>query len=60
MNDVTCRDCKFWRLGKDPGVALGECKRHAPKPKIKLAGKPYALVWPVTNHDDFCGEFEES
>jgi hypothetical protein len=59
-----CRDCLWWdcvhysvhdippELGKrEPGF----CRKH--KPGAVLVGRFYAGAQPVTDADEFCGEF---
>lgn len=57
-NEV-CRTCKFWN--GDEFKPNGWCYRHAPLPvvagQMEANGSMVAL-WPVTNSQDWCGEWE--
>lgn len=46
----TCEQCRFWHhlVG-----LLGECRRHSPRAADANIG-----VWPTTDADAWCGEFE--
>jgi hypothetical protein len=44
-----CANCDFW--DKNERVARGVCRRDPPKADS-------AMLWPATNADDWCGEFE--
>lgn len=57
-----CEHCKYWR---EESNGDGECRRRAPSSRLVFAGEPVegteseALVyWPLTSHEDWCGEFE--
>ena len=56
--DAKCRSCRFW-TGKD--YTAGECRRFPPiessifHGEIMSAAQP---VWPATNADDWCGEWQ--
>jgi hypothetical protein len=57
-----CAACRFWlSLGADGLRAVGECRRHAPSPRIPASrenkGDSYAW-WPLTDDTDFCGEWQ--
>ena len=49
----TCQSCTYWVT---PGNSAedGRCKRYAPAPHAQTV----ILVWPVTQPDDWCGEFQ--
>lgn len=52
---MKCADCKFWNAlsaANRAGLALAECRRHAPR-----TGRDGR--WPYTASADFCGDFEE-
>lgn len=45
---VRCRLCRFWEARRDEdGILLGLCRRAPPAYE----------GWPVTQPDDWCGEF---
>ena len=64
MADEKCETCRFWHtpvdgIGKEicrrfPPVAVSEMFKDPPYPE------PTAGVWPVTGHNDWCGEWEAS
>jgi hypothetical protein len=47
---ITCGHCKFWLEKQDP---VGVCRRYPPT-TVSASGH---VAWPVTNHEDWCGEF---
>ena len=52
MTEEACGDCHFW----DPntGVEGGYCRRRSPV----CEPRPFAQArWPLTNEDDWCGDF---
>lgn len=49
----TCGCCRFW-IGQDNEIS-GTCHRSSPN-IITNTPQPWA-VWPITAHDDVCGEF---
>ena len=50
-----CRRCRHWSpLAGNP--EQGECRRFAPRPAVSSSVHMLAS-WPVTNGDDWCGEF---
>jgi len=49
--DETCGKCRFWSTDTE---ATGCCRRYAPRPLTN--GTPTETLWPVTDHDDWCGE----
>jgi len=52
MDRKTCLGCThWWRL--TPDGAHGECRRNAPLPRASDA----QAVWPITFHDDACGQY---
>jgi len=53
-----CESCKFWRVW---GEKRGECHRNAPLP-MSPSNSPSrnGTHWPLTQHDQWCGEFQES
>ncbi len=50
----TCASCRWWGEILD-GCAppSGACKRRAP---VALGDGDWDAMWPLTNHDDWCGE----
>lgn len=59
MNEEFCGTCKFWAMTKDPETAHGVCRRVGPTAVVIEAGKSYNVVWPVVDHEDWCGEWTE-
>jgi hypothetical protein len=61
-NTPACRSCRWWDGW--PGDDAGFCRRHAPKPLPLIivqdeAGDDHAeAIWPITTHDDWCGEYQ--
>ncbi len=54
--NMTCSSCKFW---KATSYIDGECRKSAPvHVALGLHGDAPGL-WPNTNHDDWCGDFEK-
>jgi hypothetical protein len=58
-----CKNCRFWKGIKGVGDGnSGECYRKAPLP-YKWRPEENTLHvgtrWPLTNGDQYCGEFEE-
>ena len=61
MNE--CKDCKWWDLEWDEKESF--CHRNAPSiiraqlfPIEKVdSSECDSAVWPVTRHNDWCGEF---
>ena len=66
MKLIVCGECRFW--DEQPMAPhLGLCRRKSPSPLVNLVrpagednheGKSVAY-WPITSHDDWCGEFKE-
>lgn len=62
---TTCRGCRFWQetgasqiVGQPAG---GECHRHPPTGQLVPAGAGQigaAAVWPPTQANQWCGDFE--
>ncbi|MFO7560087.1 MAG: hypothetical protein R6X10_14735 [Desulfobacterales bacterium] len=48
-----CEDCEYWR--KDQSTAAGECRRNAPT----SGGDRSRYRWPLTEPQDWCGEYGE-
>jgi hypothetical protein len=52
-----CARCRYWRrLEANP--SQGECRRRAPRP-VTDGGVHSVATWPVTDPDDWCGEFRD-
>lgn len=56
-----CHRCRFWDVIM---VESGYCRRYAPRGVVEVSidddgddETPVQAVWPVTRHDDWCGEF---
>ena len=50
-----CAICKYWLPLEENGFQ-GQCRCHAPRPEVTDSVHVLA-VWPVTNAQDWCGEF---
>ena len=57
MNGNICAQCMWWRRGN---VSCGACQRYAPTPisAPNALDHEYLAAWPITEADDFCGEFK--
>jgi len=55
--DRHCSRCLYWRL-LDANPNQGECRRYAPKPDA-FESIHMMATWPITNIEDWCGEFKE-
>ena len=53
---MRCDKCKWWKPAFE-GSTYGECHWDLPK---GVTGAWRSAVWPETDADDFCGEFEPS
>jgi hypothetical protein len=52
-----CVSCRHWqRIDTNPNQ--GECRRYAPRPEA-FESIHMMAAWPITNVDDWCGEFSE-
>ena len=49
---AACISCVYW----EPGGVKGRCHRRAPVP----AASNQQAIWPVTDRDDWCGEYAEA
>ena len=59
MNQL-CKNCIFFSPDEDGGD-IGECRRHAPKPKSYAPDSDIVTlnaVWPDVCSSDWCGEWE--
>lgn len=54
--DEMCGACRFFLPHADPGEGDGLCRRHAPRPGC---GDVDDWNFPVTDQEDWCGEFQE-
>lgn len=58
----TCGGCEFFRRA-EPNGFYGACHRYAPMraQRVVIPARKFECaemgVWPVTDADDFCGEF---
>lgn len=59
---IMCKDCLYWddRFGND---GKGICRRNAPKHEsvsveTDTTARYYTVLWPLTNNDDWCAEFD--
>jgi hypothetical protein len=57
-----CRFCFYWermvQQPKDDGIERGQCRIRSPQ-LYHLDIGVYGNGWPVTQEDDWCGEFTE-
>lgn len=51
-DEASCSNCMYWQALDD---TAGNCRRHAPRPRTS----EHTWRWPVTDDDDWCGEWEE-
>lgn len=59
----SCSTCRFWLNTPDHEQLLGDCRRYAPSPvtaPVDLIGKEMNTFWPVTAHNDLCGDHSAS
>ena len=59
MSDERCRTCRFWM---EWSAISGSCRRVAPAPVVKRSryeSQDGDLVWPRTDAEDWCGEWQE-
>lgn len=68
---MTCETCRFWAdFRKDgvPAYPAGVCRRYPPMPvttEFAWRGATYMeadrahAVWPCSDIDDWCGEYQE-
>lgn len=49
-----CETCRFWAA--TPGTTPGQCRRHAPR--VADVDLEALCCWPVTDADDWCGEWK--
>ena len=59
----TCATCRFWRDFEGSGLdatTLRDCRRRAPIALTREEIGAYVYAdWPVTGHDDWCGEHQK-
>jgi hypothetical protein len=55
--EKTCQACAFW---KTTSADTGECRRHAPQNIVFEVNDEMSVQsrFPVTNGEDWCGDFE--
>jgi hypothetical protein len=53
--EESCNSCRFWKPGRfveqDDDPLRGQCRRYP----LMLGDS----IWPVTDEDDWCGEYRE-
>lgn len=67
---MTCKTCRFWSFDRhlakpepDGSAAVGLCRRRSPSPRclhgdgVDGDGQVLAAIWPETNDNDWCGEW---
>ena len=54
LKDARCSACTFWDPANIRGEQEGHCRKNAPRPG---SGNPR---FPVTQYDDWCGDFKET
>ena len=57
MNGWSCENCRMWQ-GLYEKSKTGTCRRHAPRPTFDSLVTDSEVLWPTTERDDYCGEFE--
>lgn len=53
MTERTCATCRWW---DDKGEDQGECRRHAPRPRMVNSLPEAWQNWAWTCGQDWCGE----
>jgi hypothetical protein len=57
-----CRTCKHYNEPSDRVQDIhGECRRHAPTPRVTLKEYPRELFyadWPLVRYNDHCGDWD--
>jgi hypothetical protein len=60
MREETCGNCLFWHSHPHEGDELGDCRRHAPRPRTVWEGserQELFVRWPLMLYDGWCGEW---
>lgn len=62
-----CSGCAFWSAQDRHHQQIGECHKHSPRPILKTLDEAsghsmgdcqdYYAFWPVTERDEFCGDY---
>jgi hypothetical protein len=52
---MKCKDCKWWKKVKTKEAKVGLCKVKSPQ----NINKYQRGIWPYTDINDWCGEFEK-
>jgi hypothetical protein len=55
-NGQCCGDCAYWEGTEGPRETDGRCHRHAPS--VPLNHPDLSTAWPLTEPDDWCGEWK--
>ena len=69
MKLLACKDCRFWFVGElalERGIERergneewrSQCRRCPPLPRVDESHDEAFGDWPVTYHDQWCGEFK--
>lgn len=53
MDTTRCETCVYW-VTQYAGNRIGSCRRRSPSCGATVSN------WPLTNHEDWCGEYAES
>lgn len=53
---AACARCVNWVKGEE---SMGQCRRHAPRPRDRDWRGDRPWLWPLTRATDWCGEFEQ-
>lgn len=58
--EATCRTCIHYVNDDRAQDETGECRRHAPFPRVALASdeEEYVVIWPTVGNGDWCGEWD--
>ena len=56
MLEMECDICAYWQREQEES-ATGLCRRHSPS-VVGTAESVGVGLWPITNSDDWCGEYE--
>lgn len=55
-----CASCRFWNRSEDDAQNRREraCRCHPPSVLVDAASFEAYTVWPMTQPDDWCGEYQ--